>query len=930
MALQIRRGLNQERLSITLLPGEVAYVTDYKATTKLITAVADVGDTVTVTAHGWASGQQIRYRGPTGYGLTQGTLYYVKNPTTNAFQLSAVSDLSTTVAITGTASGLNYPVAVGPRDADGNIIGTSVAPVWVGDGTTVGGVALGAWTLDDLYDVEIASDSDGDGLAGDNLANEQHLEYDASTQQWYNRSNMIIPGTLLTRSNVTFGDTGNETVTFYSPTVEAPNNLSVDSGTLYVDTANNRVGIGDTSPDYKLDVAGSIRATGDITIDGQDLISSTTTFNLVNTTATTVNTGGAATAYNIGHSSGTGDTYIRNDLTANQNADILGNLTVNGNTTLGNASGDLVTVNASEVLLTASQPFITFNAPGTAADGVNPLRGIRGNVTEDDYWFVGAGASGNDNGYLEISISDNAAAGASNDGIREAIVVRRYGGAGTPHPGNAPWGGAPVVDEMYLFNTDGYTTIPNRLGLGINPSAKLDVNGSAIVRGTNLTVEGTIQANGGSITSSQATLTINAGGQVTIDDNVTVTGNLTVNGTTTTVNSTTLTVDDKNIELGSVSTPSDTTANGGGITLKGTTDKTIIWDQVTGYWTFNQNISALGGYLGSIDVGIQDENGIYNPNDDLNLNAAGGDVRVKCDFVAEGELRTWDNQITFKSNVTGAPSEDVDIIVERGTSADTRIRWNETTDRWTFTNDGTNYTNLLVATDSPSFAGATLGNITVGVTTDNTITTTTGDLVINAAGGDTFVDSNLIAKGQLSTYDNIIVVNADVTGAPSDNGGLFVNRGSSADVGVRFNETTDRWETTVDGTNYINLPNQALDTDSEVQFSAVNFDSDRARINTSQTTTTSTTTTSLFTFGTTSFRTMKATVSIARGTDYQAIEVLITHNGTTAYMTQYGEIITNTSLATLSVDISGGLVRLRGTSASATSTTYTILAQVIA
>ena len=52
---------------------------------------------------------------------------------------------------------------------------------------------------------------------------------------------------------------------------------------------------------------------------------------------------------------------------------------------------------------------------------------------------------------------------------------------------------------------------------------------------------------------------------------------LTVNGTNTIINSTTLTVDDKNSEMGSVATPSDTTADGGGITLRGATDKTILW-----------------------------------------------------------------------------------------------------------------------------------------------------------------------------------------------------------------------------------------------------------------------------------------------------------------------------------------------------------------
>ena len=75
----------------------------------------------------------------------------------------------------------------------------------------------------------------------------------------------------------------------------------------------------------------------------------------------------------------------------------------------------------------------------------------------------------------------------------------------------------------------------------------------------------------------------------------TVVGNLTVSGTTTTVNSTTMTVDDKNLELGSVDVPDDTTADGGGITLKGATDKTIIWDDSNDNWTSNQDWNIATG-----------------------------------------------------------------------------------------------------------------------------------------------------------------------------------------------------------------------------------------------------------------------------------------------------------------------------------------------
>ena len=73
-----------------------------------------------------------------------------------------------------------------------------------------------------------------------------------------------------------------------------------------------------------------------------------------------------------------------------------------------------------------------------------------------------------------------------------------------------------------------------------------------------------------------------------------ISGDLTVGGTTTTINSATLTVDDKNIELGSVASPSDSTADGGGITLKGASDKTILWTNSTDTWDFNQGITVTG------------------------------------------------------------------------------------------------------------------------------------------------------------------------------------------------------------------------------------------------------------------------------------------------------------------------------------------------
>ena len=82
------------------------------------------------------------------------------------------------------------------------------------------------------------------------------------------------------------------------------------------------------------------------------------------------------------------------------------------------------------------------------------------------------------------------------------------------------------------------------------------------------------------------------GANLAVTGNITVTGNLQVNGTTTTINSTTMTVDDKDLVLGSVASPSDTTANDGGIILKGANDKKLTYSSTGDKWVFNKALDV--------------------------------------------------------------------------------------------------------------------------------------------------------------------------------------------------------------------------------------------------------------------------------------------------------------------------------------------------
>ena len=70
------------------------------------------------------------------------------------------------------------------------------------------------------------------------------------------------------------------------------------------------------------------------------------------------------------------------------------------------------------------------------------------------------------------------------------------------------------------------------------------------------------------------------------------------------------------------------------------------------------------------------------------------------------------------------------------------------------------------------------------------------------------------------------------------------------------------------------------------------------------------------TFPAQSYRTAKYLVQMTSGSNYHATEVLLIHDGTTVYMTEFGTIFTNASLGTIDGDINSGSVRLLVTPAN--------------
>lgn len=106
----------------------------------------------------------------------------------------------------------------------------------------------------------------------------------------------------------------------------------------------------------------------------------------------------------------------------------------------------------------------------------------------------------------------------------------------------------------------------------------------------NISTSGTLATTNTTASTSSSTGALVVSGGAGIAGNVNIGGDLTVNGTTVTLNTETILVEDKNIELGVVATPTDTTADQGGITLRGATDKTIKWLDATDAWTFSEHV----------------------------------------------------------------------------------------------------------------------------------------------------------------------------------------------------------------------------------------------------------------------------------------------------------------------------------------------------
>jgi len=359
----------------------------------------------------------------------------------------------------------------------------------------------------------------------------------------------------------------------------------------------------------------------------------------------------------------------------------------------------------------------------------------------------------------------------------------------------------------------------------LGPFSQTDVVASDVLALADISAEQTKKISASNLVKAGARLNADT---ITFGNNVVITGDLTVNGTETIINTETLEVEDKNVVLGNVTTPTDVTADGGGITLKGATDKTFNWVNATDAWTSSENLD------------LASNKGIYLNGFSVIASSSSYSFRTGAEAFFYDNTETY--TVSFKAPTTFAASVSWTLPGTDGTSGQALTTDGSGNLAWA-TPSGTGVSSVT-GTAPVTSSGGTTPDIALALKTNGGLVVESNELAVDLSassvtgtlatsdggtGQTTYANGELLigktdgtlAKATITQGSGVTITNGDgtITIAATGSGGTVTSVDVSGGVGL----TSSGGPITSNGTITVDLDNTAV-TPGSYTYASITVD----------------------------------------------------------------------------------------------------------